>query len=379
MINALFSALVILLLSVAGVSASSSAYDIDAVYVNGINPGTNGKVQVELGEKASILVYLHGTGTRDNVRVKAWLGGYEYGSIEAYTDVFDIEDGVSYKKTLSLAIPEDLDVEDHEYTLHIVVYDDTATEERTYTLYVEQQRHNVAVEDILLSYPTVTPGQYLGVKVRLENHGEKDEEDLRITVSIPEWSISNSVYLDELASGDQENGPTAYLVIPTNAKPGEYNVLVSVEYDNGYTSLYGETAIAVEGTARDADDIAVSVSHLTDLHVGDEETLKVQVTNLQDETKTFSLSVDGLNTAYNGSLTVPAGTSGTFVVTVLPNEAGDEQLFLEIRTDDGLVFQKVYTAAVEEKQTPWVAIGSIIFILLIIIGILFTKKRTNVK
>ncbi|HII14548.1 MAG TPA: hypothetical protein HA360_05750, partial [Nanoarchaeota archaeon] len=124
-----------------------------------------------LGSTAQIQVYLEGTGERTDVRLRAWIGGYEYDAIERISDVFEVQDGLAYKKILTLDIPEDLDVSTHEYILHVEVYDSQDKESYAYTLYVEQERHDIVVEDILLSTQSVAPGEYLGVKVRLENQG----------------------------------------------------------------------------------------------------------------------------------------------------------------------------------------------------------------
>ena len=39
------------------------------------------------------------------------------------SDIFEIEAGVSYKKTLRLEIPDDMDAND-DYTLYVEIYDD---------------------------------------------------------------------------------------------------------------------------------------------------------------------------------------------------------------------------------------------------------------
>src|SRR3989338_5329951 len=96
--------LFILVFVLAFVSADDSDYEMTAVYVNTILAESS-TVQVDLGTNAQIQVYLEGTGDTTDVRVRAWLGGYEYGDIEERTDVFQVEDGISYKETLYLAIP----------------------------------------------------------------------------------------------------------------------------------------------------------------------------------------------------------------------------------------------------------------------------------
>jgi len=108
-------------------SADSDLYDITSVNINGVEavPGTTIN-DVELSYTTEVEVFIEGIGNTSTcpggdaddcsveVHVKAWIGGYEYDDIEDTSEEFDIEPGVSYKKTLYLEIPEDLDVEDDD-------------------------------------------------------------------------------------------------------------------------------------------------------------------------------------------------------------------------------------------------------------------------
>ena len=352
------------ILTAAFAAAESSAYTIDSVYVNGIEVDADTKVQVVLGSTAQIQVYLEGTGESTDVRVRAWIGGYEYDSIESTSDVFEVQDGLAYKKILTLDIPEDLDVSTHEYILHVEVYDSQDKESYAYTLYVEQERHDIVVEDILLSTQSVAPGEYLGVKVRLENQGYKDEEDLKITVSIPSLGISNRVYMDELVSGEQESAQSAYLVIPSDAA-GEYEVLVSVEYNNGYSEVVERSFILVSGVRMYDESTFVSISQITGLVVDEESSYKVQVTNLGERTKVFYLTVEGLHPEYTEKILVAPGSSGEFVFTLEPEEAGASYVFVQVDTDEGMVAQKLFSVDVEEKNSIAVIFVSVVLVLLI--------------
>ncbi|MEK7529451.1 MAG: hypothetical protein AAB570_00860, partial [Patescibacteria group bacterium] len=282
--------------------------------------------------------------------------------------------GVSYKKTLSLEIPEDLDVSNNEYTLHVEVYDSENKESKTYTLYFEQERHDLSIEDILFSANSVAPGDYFGVKVRLENQGEKDEEDIKITVSIPELGISNRVYMDELVSGDQDDASSAYLVIPTDAS-GEYEVFVEVSYNNDYSTVSERGYISVEGEMVYDENTFVSISSITDLVVGEESSYKVQVSNLGENAKIFYLDVDGLDAEYIERMTVPAGSSGEFTFTLYPEEEGTEYVFVEVSSDEGIVTQELFTVDVTEKSSAFAIVVSIGLAVLVALGIISYLRR----
>lgn len=346
------------------VSADTSDYTITSVYVNSMKVTDSNKIQVELGSTAQIQVFVEGTGERDDVRISAWIGGYEYGSVETSTEVFEVEDGVSYKKILYVEVPEDLDVSSNEYTLHIDIYDSTSKESLAYTLYFEEERHDVIVEDILLSANTVAPGDYVGVKVRLENQGYTDEEDVKIIVSIAELGISNAVYMDELLSGDQTDASSVYLVLPSDAS-GDYELLVTVYYNNGYSTVTESTFLSVEGEMVYDENTFVSISSIPTLTSGEESSYKVQVTNLGESAKTFLLTVDGFDAEYVESITVPAGSSGEFIFTLHPENEGTSYVLVEVSTDEGLVTQELFTVDVETNNSLAFVFVGVLFAILV--------------
>ncbi|MDP3918464.1 MAG: hypothetical protein Q8Q35_00980 [Nanoarchaeota archaeon] len=363
---------------VSSVSAVPDNFDIDNVYVNGIQVTEDNKVQVEIGSTATITILIQGEGDSTDIRLKAWLGGYEYDDIEVVSEVFEVQDGVSYKKTLSLEIPEDLDVSENEYTLHVEAYDSNDTERKDYTLYFESERHNVVVEDILLSSEILSPEDYLAVKVRLSNDGKKDEEDLKITVSIPELGVSNRVYMNELESGDQADAGTVYLTIPEDAKTGTYEVLVTVSYDNGYTESTDSTNLRIDGNSTVYDENAiVSIQTVKNLVVGEESSFKVFVTNLEDSTKEFSLTVSGMNADYTEDVKVSSDKTGELTFTLTPSESGLQTVLIEITSEDGVVEQELFNVDVEEKTNIYPITFAIVLAVLVVVGIVAYLRKLH--
>tara|TARA_Y100000310_G_C20682345_1_gene816715 strand:+ start:2372 stop:3511 length:1140 start_codon:yes stop_codon:yes gene_type:complete len=376
----LLTFLILLLLAIPVVYADSDNYEITKVYVNGIQVEDNNKVQVEIDSTAQIIVFLEGTGITTDVKISAWIGGYEYDDVIIYSDVFDVEDGVSYKEYLYLDIPSDLDLDENEYTLHVDIFDSKNKESLTYTLFFEADRHKVLVEDIILSEDTVSADDYLGVKVRLSNEGETDEENLKVTVSINELGISNRVYLDELLSGDQGEASTVYLTIPEDASDGTYEVSVNVEYNNGYSETYDATYLRVDGTSTVYDEnVIVSLESVKSLEVGLEEDFKVQVTNLDEDTKTFYLYVeaDGMELDYTESVTVSAGSSAELSFTLTPKESGYQSVLVKITSDDGAVSEEVYNTKVEEASNALAIVLSVILLFLVLVLILLYLRKLH--
>ena len=238
--------------------ADSSNYVVSLVELDDMDISSN-TIYVERGETLELEVYLEGvhndptidTDEPTDVNIRAWIGGYEYDSVYTASEMFDIEDEVSYKKVLELTLPDDLEAE-QEYTLYVEVYDDIDYTSMTGTILVSKERHLVDILDVVLD-ASLDAGDYSTALVRLENMGDTKEEDIKVTLSIPVLGVEVSTFLDELSNDevdneDEESSGDVSLTfqIPEDAASGAYDVLVSVSYDNGYDSVEATDSVSVE-------------------------------------------------------------------------------------------------------------------------------------
>ena len=139
-------------------------------------------------------------------------------------------------KTLSLTLPRNL--EKQVYWLHLTLDSaNSASIEAIVKLNVEPVRHGVGISDVSFSPGnTIKAGRSLLTTVLLENFGDKPEDDVKVTVAIPELGVSAVEYVDDsLTSGandiEFEDVPEMFLPIPATAVAGDYKVEVTVEYD----------------------------------------------------------------------------------------------------------------------------------------------------
>ncbi len=241
---------VLSLVAVPAMADTSSNYVVNGVYFDGMDISSN-TIYVERGENQELVVYLTGTGETTDVNIRAWIGGYEYDSVQVASAMFDIEDGVSYQKKLTLEFPEDLDA-NQEYTLYVEVYDDLDSVTYSGTIMVSKVRHLLDIQDVILD-SSLDAGDYTTATVRLENMGDNKEEDIKVTVSIPELGIEESTFVDELTNDeldneDEESSGDVSLTfqIPSDAESGDYEVQVSVSYNSGYDTLEESTSVSVK-------------------------------------------------------------------------------------------------------------------------------------
>ena len=201
---------------------------------------------VEEGQPLDIRVGIVADNGARDVEVDAKIAGYEgndRNSLSDSTDLFDVQAGTTkYVNLNGITLPIKLDKD--EYMLRLRILDRDGTElERNVRLAFEPKRHEVEVKDVSFSPGnTVKAGRSLLASVILANYGDKDEKDVKVTVSIPELGVSATDSVDLVATDNHnieyEDVPEMFLPIPAEAKAGDYQVRVTAEYDN-----YDSTAV----------------------------------------------------------------------------------------------------------------------------------------
>jgi hypothetical protein len=214
-----------------------------------VQEGQTNRLSIESGDEFDVQVWFDSSAEESNLRVDAQITGYEHDDdyeIRDKTSLFDVEANATYKKTLSLRLPSDVDTD--SYKLRVSVYDRNSDElVQNYNLLLDRPRHSVTIEDVVF-YPegTVTAGNMLLSTVRLENLGQKDEDDVKVRVSIPELGLSATDYIEEIDNDDEEETEEMFMRIPASAAAGEYTVNVVVDYNDGYDTVSDSYTISVE-------------------------------------------------------------------------------------------------------------------------------------
>jgi len=238
-------ALVMAMIAVPVVSAVDS-YDIVKVEVNDLE--VNGdQTSIDIGETVKVRVVVKGDenlSESKEAKIKVWLGGYEYGSVEDITELFTVHPGIMYSKSLYLDLPNDM--ESGLYTLHVEVYDQEERISHEYTLFVERERHLVDLVDFNVYPSNPEAGEMVEVTVRLENDGAKDE-DVKVIIDVPGLGISQRTWID-VASGDKETTDEIQFKVPKNTETGEYELTLTAFYSNDYKFVEKRTFLSVIGS-----------------------------------------------------------------------------------------------------------------------------------
>ena len=309
---------VIGLLSLSFVSAlDNTQLDFKSVEVNGdeiavaINPVTGllefEHLSVEEGQALDIKVGLTAfgrTGAND-IEVDAKISGYDKVSndedISDSTELFDLAAGTTKYVTLHVTVPRG--VEKNDYTLRLRVLDrNSPAWELEIPLAFEPSRHGFDIADVSFSPSlNVKAGRSLLANVLLENFGDKNQRDVKVTVAIPALGVSSTEYVDVVNNDDNidyEDVPEMFLSIPANAEAGDYQVVVTAQYDRlrrTVTKIFTAQVVADERQAAavaSADALVVAVWPETqNVAAGQTATYAVALTNAGTTSKAYSVEV----------------------------------------------------------------------------------------
>ncbi len=360
----LFNLIVTLLLTTMLVATSSTAAQvldscaidpsivIDEVQVEGVENPT--LVNIERGDKVSIRVELYSNCDLDDVKVKSWIGGYEYDDIEDTTSLFNMKQDVRYVKNLVLEIPNDINAND-QYTLHVEAFNDDVNEELEFSVEISAKRHLLNFVDVIFN-----PGlsakntQPLFVTVRLENLGDEKEDDVRVEVSIPELGMSQRTFIDELVTvedsdnNDEETSQSSdtLLIDLSDVQPGTYNLRIKVDYNRGHDSVVQNYPLTVTGGASAAGTSNLMVQANTasmDVNQGGSAVYTFSIANLGTQARTFNFELSGQEAWATARLDPMA-------VTVLPGATREVNVVVNAKADADLG-SKVFTVRVKEGSS----------------------------
>lgn len=258
-------------------------------------------LDVERGNRVEVEVRLSSGSDLSDVEVEAFISGYEYNDVDSISDrthTFDMDANVTYVKRLYLDLSDLID--EDAYKLRIIVSDRFSDElVQSYNLKIDVPRHMLKIEDVLITpNQQIMAGRALLVGVRLDNRGEKDEDDVRVQASIPELGVSATDYINEIENDEEEETEELYLKLPRCAEAGIYDLRIEVDYDNHHRKL--TESLPIEVTANDMceDDsqptTMITVANtLQQLARGDTVAFPITINNNGLNAQSYTITVTG--------------------------------------------------------------------------------------
>lgn len=366
-----FLLMMVCVLTVSAFATDLSNVDIE-VKIDGdlIEPLSVNRVQFERGDIIDIEVRLTSLENLSDVEVMGMISGYEFNRYDPMTDtssIFDMESDVRYKKSLSIRIP--IEVDEDNYKLRIIISDRYSTiGTYDYNLKLDSPRHGFQIEDVVFSPGNVVEaGRALLTTVRIENKGERDEDSVKVSVTIPELGISASDFIDEIEYEDSETSEEMYMRIPVCTEAGDYNAVIEVRYNELREALYENAVITViDGEACEMDvsgddDDESTPKTVIALGATDQEVEKgkagalypLTITNVGSNAKAYTVTVEGTE----DFASVQINPISTFI---LDGEDSQAVFIYLTANDDAREGQHIFTITVKSgdevlKQIPLTA------------------------
>jgi len=375
-------------------SAGELASDLQ-VRINGVDIEQE-VLGIEAGETLPVKVVFTAAKDASDVVVRASVEGFR-NDITDKTGRFEILNGDTYIKYLSLTIPSDLDELTEEITLNIRISNVAQSDEQEFSL--ELQRESYKLNILSVEAPQeAAAGTTLPVDVVLKNFGMSKLEDVFVKVRIPALGIEKKVYFGDISPLDEDEYSSdvryanredsierrIYISVPESAKSGVYSL--EVEAFNLDSSEIVKKSIVIsgaEGTSR-----VIASTGAKTIAIGQEATYDLIIVNSGNKAKVFTLTAEdapGLIVETDSIVTVQAGSSKTVQVGVKATssaEEGTHTVLIDVESEGAIVKQASLTANVEKTgvaTTNSVVILTVILVivfvvLLIILIVLLTRK-----
>lgn len=266
---------------------------------------------IERGETLPLKVQFvadDSTGAGEDLQVEVEIKGDLHGDVIASgTDVFDVKEGGRYTKKLNLQLTKRMEPGVYDVKVRIDGRTRDISITKYYSINVDTAEHLVDIKDVLLSPAgIVKAGRSLIATVRVENNGARDEEGVKVQVSIPELGLTTANYIDVLeAEGDDDSQTTSeelFMRIPDCAEAGEYDVNVVVTYDDGDEKTSTTKSIMVipgdtcELDVQSGDAPAAgpqTVIKVQDVSNGGASSYQMTITNNGNSAKIYTIKVEG--------------------------------------------------------------------------------------
>ncbi|MEM4500014.1 MAG: hypothetical protein QXD62_01535 [Candidatus Woesearchaeota archaeon] len=355
---------------------------------------------IERSNELDIDIWFSANTDYSNVQVYAFLSGYEYGEIRDNTPVFDIKSGVMYHRTLNLRLPQILDT--GRYLLRIIFADRSGTiKDSVYEipLYVGTARNLLEIRNVMfIPGRVVKQGDSLLVAARIENLGEKDERDVKVTVEVPRLGIYQVDYVDLIKSGEILSSDYLMLTIPNCAAPGEYDVKVSISYNRNTVSTFvvGKISVVESGACLTTQPqltekkTTITLSSKT-YQIKSGETATYAVTFKNEGSKDSLYKIEAVVPNNWGSVKISPASSfvlksgevKTVFVSITPtkNVVGEQMFQLLVKVDEE-TREIPLTTVVEPKEESLLVFQIaliVLIVVLIVLGILIGTIRASKK
>ncbi len=215
--------------------------DVAVARYNGTAVTALDQLSVVAGETLAVKVYVTAEIVEprtSNVKIEAEIEGNEE-TVDASTASFDMEDGKTYVKTMTLKVPTDFEESElsNDFTLSFKIWNSNYKSEfGNILLRVQKPSYDVDVKSVTVSN-SVEAGKSIPVDIVLKNVGYNDLEDVYVSVKIADLGVEKTSFFGDLVAIETDNDEDTasgrlYLDVPFDVESGLYTLEVKVESED---------------------------------------------------------------------------------------------------------------------------------------------------
>jgi hypothetical protein len=202
-----------------------------------INGKSSGKLSVEEENEIEIEVKNNFNEDIDDVEVTVTILDVDGDDLDE-DETVDIRDGDEETLTFTFDLTnEDIDEDSYDIEVKVEGVDDNGAKHTTVerkTVDVDREKHKVVIRKVSLDRSSVScTAQSGSISVKIENIGEKDEDDVEIRISNPDLNLDirkSNIDLDDFKGRDNDHEVNVPFDL-TEATNGEHQIKVEVYLD----------------------------------------------------------------------------------------------------------------------------------------------------
>lgn len=336
-----------------------------------------------VGETVPVRVTFTSNVSVADARIKVRMEGHRE-EIASSTRRLTLVEGGVYTELLNLKLPSDLKDTLEGYTLYVEVSSAVDRTEASYNIRMQRESYELKVLSVDYSLDA-SAGSTVPVMIVVKNTGFQRNDDVYVTVAVPELGISARAYLEDLvAVEDCEDGcdrrdsisRILNLRIPENANPGIYDMTVTVY--NSDSRTVEKKVLKVNAPTTSA---LVATSRNQELRAGETKTYDLVIVNSDDSIKVYTLSAvstSALEVSVPSVVTVAPQTAYTVPVTVKAKsgaESGSHTFTVSVNGQQTSFIANVGRGTSSRGVIALTIILAIIFVALLVLLIVLLFKR----
>ncbi len=314
--------------------------------------------------------------------------------IDEEIDINEVDEDEAVTETIEIQIPYDAEDRTYRFDIRVIGQDDSDDEDyhsdvffegdlELIDLDVRRGNHDIIFESLKVTPSEVDAGNIVSIRAEVTNIGEKNEENVRITLKNTNLGLNEESTEFDLKV-DKSKRITWDIELPKTTENGEYILEAVISYDDDSydeedTLLAQTVTIKVSGGSAvpdaDADTtvgaatLDVTSASLVSANTGEAAKFELMLTNNAETTEIYQIRASGVNdwATYTieaggeaNEVSLTPGTSLTIYAYLTPKDSaqtGQYTATISVYSNSQLLDSELLTVDVTAKQITTINTG----------------------